>query len=349
MDFQENFSDSSPQENDENWLQKFLWQFASFILPVFSLTFYRIARRKRFSRALVFFVIFSTALSALFTLRTVRIITDLDTEIQAALESGDFPVITIRSGIASVDAPQPLVLLDQAGQLFVIDTSGRYTDIDPDKYREGILLTRTELIVLDSTDQRQSLQLSELNDLFNTNLIVIDEGFLISAWNRLSRIAVGVAGFGLWIWNFFIRLMVLVLVGLLIWGSVSVLRSQMDFATIMITGLYAVVPALYVHYLLGRVGLTLPGLQTMLLMLIWMGISIVNLDRVDPPSTTQQRELLRMTPIGVPMVLVLAWDVVFTPDIEPLALWGVPMLTFIAWIIMRRFQVEEDQPPAGLE
>lgn len=349
MEFDENTGGPPAADDQGSPRQQFLWQAASFILPVFSLTFYRIAQRKRIARALVFFILFATTLSALFTLKTARIAAGFDREIQSALQSDPFPVITIRDGSASVDAPQPMVLLDRAGQLFVIDTSGRYTEIDPERYREGILLTRTELVVLDSTGQRQSLRLQELHDLFNTNPIVIDEQFLLNAWSRIRRIGIGLAGFGLWIWHCFIRLIVLTLVGLMIWGSVSVLRNEMDLGTIMITGFYAVVPALYVHYLLGRVGLTFPGLQTLLLMLLWMGIAVANLDRGLEEESDQQRELLRMTPIGIPMLLVLAWDVVFTPEIEPLALWAVPMLTFIGWIVMRRLQSEEDQPPAGLE
>jgi hypothetical protein len=325
-----------------------LWHLASFILPLFSLNFYRIALRKRLSQAIVFFAVFATTISALFTLKVVRIVTDLDSEIQTSLEEDRFPTIRIQDGVASVDAPQPLILLDQAGQMFVLDTSGRYTDIEPGRYREGILLTRTELIVLDRTGQRQSLQLSDLNELFNTDPIVIDEEFILQAWNRFSRVAVAFAGFGLWIWQFIVRLMVLTFVGLLIWGSVSVLRNQTDYASIMIIGLYAVVPALYLHYLLGRVGLTLPGFQTMILMLIWMSAAIATLDRGELAVREQQQRLLRMAPIAVPMLLVLAWDVVFTPDIEPLALWAVPILTFIAWFVMRSMRVDEDQPPAGL-
>lgn len=341
-------SNSAPHGETGSSSPSLLWHLASFILPLFSLSFYRIALRRRLSQALVFFAIFATTLSTLFTLKVVRIVKDLDTEIQGSLEDGTFPVITIQDGIASVKAPQPLVFLDQDGQIFVLDTSGRYTDINPEQYREGILLTRTELIVLDRSGQRQSLQLRDLNDLFNTNPIVIDEDFILQAWSRFSRVAVVLAGFGLLIWHFFVRLMVLTFVGLLIWGSVSILRTQTDYASIMIIGLYAVVPALYSHYLLGRVGLTLPGFQTMLLMLIWMSIAIATLDRGELSVSEQEQRLLRMTPIAVPMILVLAWDVVFSPDIEPLALWGVPILTLIAWFVMRSIRVEEDQPPAGL-
>ncbi|MGD8620988.1 MAG: DUF1189 family protein [Anaerolineales bacterium] len=328
----------STNSHPEGWGARAVWHAASFVLPVFSLRFYRISLRKGLSQALIFFTIFATSLSALFTLKVVRIITELDAQIETALSEGAFPDIYIEDGIASVNAPQPLVLLDQQGQLIVLDTSGEYTDIDPGLYREGILLTRSELIVLDNTGQRQSLQLSDLNELFNTNPIVIDEAFLLGAWSRFSRVAAGIAGIGLWVWHFFVRMMLLALVGLLIWGTVSILRNRMDYQSIMVVGFYAVVPALYIHYLLARVGLSWPGMQTILLMLIWMGVSIATLYPTDLEMAAQEQNLLRMTPIGIPMLVVLAWDVIFTPDIEPLALWGVPILTFIAWFVMRRFQ-----------
>jgi hypothetical protein len=347
IDFEEGTNLPAMSEEPQGWGRRTLWLLASFVLPVFSLRFYRIAHRKSIARALIFFVSFATALSALFTLKAARILSEIDAEIQTSLSNGEFPTISIRNGVASVDAPQPLVLLDQQGQLFVLDTSGQYADIDPERYREGILLTRNELIVLDNTGQRQSIQLGELNELFATDPIVIDESFILKAWDRLSRIAVLLAGVGLWVWHFFVRMLNLALVGLLIWGSISVLRNQTSYNLIMTTGLYAVVPALYLHYLLGRVGLTLPGFQTMILMLIWTGISIATLNPIEMSSSAQELNLLRMTPIGIPMLIVLAWDVVFSPDIDPLALWGVPTLTLVAWFVMRRFQDDEDQPTAG--
>jgi hypothetical protein len=325
-----------------------IWHLASFVLPALSLRFYRIALRKQLSNALAFFVLFATVLSALFTLRFVRILSGFDAEVKGAVESGEFPVITIRSGVANVEAPQPLILLDEQGQFFALDTSGRYTDIDPDRYREGILLTRTELIVLDRSGQRQSLRLAELNELFDTNPIVIDDNFVLNAWDRFSLIAVILAGISLLVWHLFIRVFVIAFVGLLIWGSVSVLRNQTNYASIMVVGLYAVVPALYLHYLLDRTGLTLPGFQTIILMFIWMFVAIATLARTDFSVEVEEQTLLRMAPIGIPMLLVLAWDVVFTPLIEPFALWVVPLLTFIAWFVLRRFQSEDDLPPAGL-
>jgi hypothetical protein len=344
MEFNNQEENNSLDSGSEGLGGRILWYAASFVLPVFSLRFYLIGLRRGLSRALIFFTFFATSLSALFTLKIVRIVTELDKEVEIALSTGDFPDISIQDGIASVNAQQPLVLLEEQGQLLVLDTSGEYTDIDQERYREGILLTRNELIVLDGSGRRQSLQLSDLNELFDTNPIVIDEEFVLAAWNQYSRLAVALAGFGLWIWHFFVRMMLLAFVGLLIWGTVSVLRSQMDYASIMIVGFYAVVPALYIHYLLSRVGLSWPGLQTIILMLIWMGTSVAALGREDLDLMAQEQTLLRMTPVAVPMLLVLAWDVIFTPDIEPLALWGVPILTFIAWFVMQRFQYEEDQP-----
>lgn len=348
MDFEnQEASIEQPPSDAKGCGYQILWHAALFILPAFSLRFYRIAHRKKISQALIFFVLFASVLSALSTLRVVRIIRDLDVQLQAALESGDFPVITIRDGIANIDAPQPMVLLDEEGQLFALDTSGVYTSIDPQQYREGILLTRTELQVMDSTGAQNTLLLSELNELFRTNPIVIDDLFVLDAWEGFSRVAVILAAIGLWIWHVFIRLLLISVLGLLIWGSISALRSRTDFVSIMVTGIYALVPALYLHYLLSRGGLALPGLQTMILMLTWLGITIANIGQIERSVVGQEEVLLRMTPIGIPMLLVLAWDVVFTPPIEPFALWVIPMLTFVVWMVMRRFQADDDLPPAG--
>lgn len=336
--------EDDPSDSSPGCLSQLGWQVASFILPVFSLRFYRIARRKPFMNAVVFFSLFASVLSLLSTLRFSQTLDELDAELQLSFTEQQFPTITIQNGLANVDAVQPLVILDQGGQFFALDTSGVYTTIDPTRYREGILLTRTKLQVLNSTGEQNSLPLQDLNDLFDTDPIVIDENFVLTAWGQFSRAAVIISAIVLWVWHFMIRLVVLSFVALLVWWFTSVLRSQMDYVPVLITGMYAIVPVLYLHYLLGRTGIAFPGFQTMLLMTVWLGILLVDSTYQPDDPDLREEPLLRMAPVGIPMLLVLAWDVIFTPDINALAVWTVPALTFIILIVMRRVQVDDDPP-----
>jgi hypothetical protein len=67
-------------------------------------------------------------------------------ETEAAFRSGEFPALTLSHGTVTVHGRQPFVLVDENRQLFVLDTTGRYsaaTLVNSDRYDTAMVLTQT--------------------------------------------------------------------------------------------------------------------------------------------------------------------------------------------------------------
>jgi hypothetical protein len=91
----------------------------------------------------------------------------------------DFPKITISKGVASSDVKQPYVIKDEQGKpVFVFDTTGEVTQ--PDRNGPMLVMTRTELIQMDSMGNVQRHPLSQIPDM------VIDRQWLMS-WVYVAR------------------------------------------------------------------------------------------------------------------------------------------------------------------
>jgi len=338
--------DKQRQSDGQGCLIGLAWLAAGLVLPVFGGVFYRRSARRGLASGILFFLFFAACLTAVFTLRVVHGLSLVEEQLDVALATGQVPEIQIRDGEAHVEGPDPLVILDENRQLMAIDTTGRFTQIDPARYDEGVLLTRSALHVLNRGGEYNTLPLRELHEVTGQNPIVIDAQVVREAWGLLRTAGILVAGLALLVWHFAIRLGYLCLVALAVWVGLGQNRRQVDYRTVLTVGLYAAVPALYGHYLLMRAGLAFAGLQTLLLILIWV-IALRRIVAAGDLQTNGMDEgfLLRQAVIGVPMLLVLGWDAIFTPEINPLALWLVPLLTLLAWWLMRRSQPEEGGMP----
>jgi hypothetical protein len=254
--------------------------------------------------------------------------------IQQAFEDGEIPVIVIENGIAHVDAPQPVILVDVSdpdlnnSALVVIDTTGQIEQIDRSRYNTGFLLTRTELHILNNNGRYEVLPLLELHALFERDPIIVNAETVSQAWGVFSiAIVIGALVF-LVLWHSIVRLMFLALIALLVWGFVSLIRPNTGFSPIIITGLYAVVPAVYLSNLFGRSDTTFPGLQTLLLIIFWSAGLIASL--AGGNFLAQERPMRLWTAlIGLPMIILIIVDVlVRIPDpYGPITLWSVTLLT----------------------
>lgn len=246
----------------------FKWFLSGFILPCFSLDFYKKAVRKRLIIAVGFYILFGFALTLLSTIIIGRELRSVDQLIQLAYLRGDIPEIVIENGIASVDAPQPVILIDEEGTLFAIDTTGEIEDIDPTRYYQGMLLTKETLKLLNKGEY-QDIQLSELHDIFEQNPIYIDANAVTNLWQRVASILLSLSFVGLFIWNVILRLMFLTFLAIIVWGIASMFRFKTDYGPVLILGIFALVPATYLNYLLGIIGIRFFFLKTLLLLIIW--------------------------------------------------------------------------------
>jgi hypothetical protein len=298
---------SSERKNPGGW-GEIAWLFSGFIMPLGSFSFYRKAARRSVGMAILFFLIFTLSISTISSIATSEKLNSFGSEIRKPFQNGTMPEIVIRDGIAEVTGHQPAVILDDSstpGQrtIIVVDTTGTYNEIDRSSYDQGLLLTRTELQILNNTGRYQTLPLSELNSTFNKNPIVINGETASNAWAVLSIIIVIVFFIALVVWNTIVRLMFLATSALILWGLISLIRPKTDYGPIIISGIYAIVPTVYIHFLFGRITLSFPFLQTLLLIPLWVIALFASLSTNDFFNKERPLRLWRSL-LGIPMLLI---------------------------------------------
>ncbi len=321
--------ESSPRTG---FLSELGWLSSGVVLPMGSLWFYRKASQRSVGLAILFFFAFTVMITILSTITIGVSMAGAVRNIRDAYQQGKIPEITIARGVAQVSGPQPAILLDDQtsrGAIFVaVDTTGQISSIDGLRYTQGFLLTRTELHMLNPNQGYQRLPLSQLNQLFSRDPLVINEESVSSAWVTFSAIMTVVIFIGLVLWNSVVRLMIIAMLALIFWGIASLFRLKIGFGPFIITGLYAVVPAIYLSHLFSRSQASFPGLQTILLILFW-AVGLVAALSQDKFFAVERSPRLWTALIGLPM---LVWFIIddFAQLPSPgaqIALWAVTLLT----------------------
>jgi hypothetical protein len=332
------------------------WFFSGAVLPMGSLSFYRKAARKSVGSAILFFVFFTLVISTLLTINFGVGMFSVRGQIQEAYANGDIPEVTITDGIAEVDAQQPVILFNQeaaSGQrtLVAIDTTGKLREIDIDRFEQGLLLTRTELHVLNRQNGYQVLPLTQLHTMFEQDPILINAETVSQLWGTMSIIIVILAFIFLALWHTVVRLMIISMVALILWGIISLMKPNTGFGPVIITGLYAIVPAIYFSHLFGRSEVWLPGLQTLLLLGFWVIGLIANFMDVKTDDTRPLR--LWTALLGLPMLILFVVDM-FRELPYPsgvVVLWVVTLFTGLVIAGVRLFfrinDQRSNQPPPG--
>jgi hypothetical protein len=264
------------------------WLGRGFFQPLYSMRFYRDAVQKSLIDAVMFFVVFGTLLTIISTINLSRNLGSAADDIEQAFASGEFPEIVIENGLATVRARQPLILMEGGGSIIILDTTGTYQSIDTSRYSQGFLLTRNSLHAYSSGDY-QVVQLADLNSAFG-NPIVVNRETALDLWRSFASIFSVVAFLGIGLWNLAIRFMWLTFLAVLIWGVLSAINMRSDYGPVLTIGIYVLVPAVYISFLLGLIGISFCGLQTGLLLVIWVLVSrwVLNVDSsVAPPPPEQ--------------------------------------------------------------
>ncbi len=328
------------------------WFLSGAVLPLGSLSFYRAAVKRSVGLAILFFFTFTILASILATISIGIGMAGVVSDIRKAYQSGDIPSITIRQGVAQVDGPQPVILVNERtsdGALLVaIDTTGQITGIDRTRYTQGFLLTRTELHVLSQGQEYQRIPLGDVNTAFGQDPIVINEQTVSAAWVTLSAVGAVLVFIGLVLWNSVVRLMIIAVLALILWGAGTLFRPKIGFGPFIITGLYAIIPAIYISHVLSRSGVNFPGIQTALLLIFWAAGLVGALSDWKYLNREGISHIWTAL-LGVPMLLWFIVDMFAklpTPGAE-IALWAVLALTAAALIGVRLyFHLIEMEPPA---
>ena len=239
---------------------------AGFVQSCFSPAFYFRAVRRRVTHAIGFFLVFALAITVLQIFNLVIDVSPFRDEVNQAFDRNVFPEISISNGEAIVHGSEPFVLLDEGGSLVVIDTTGEYAPsmLESGQYQDGFLLTKKTLYIYDRYEGLIGIQLSDIQAILG-NPFHLNAKFVQTILNWF----VAIAFISLAIWNSVFRFIYIVLIGLIVWGITAMVKRGTDFGPVLITGLYANVPAIYAHYLLGLFGISFCGLQTALLLLAW--------------------------------------------------------------------------------
>lgn len=315
---------------------------SSFVLPCFSPGFYQQAVRRKVSSAVIFFFIFGLVLTLFSTLGVVRSMLAFRENIRQVFTSGEFPEITIQNGIATSSSPVPVILSDGSDMVFIIDTSGTTRRLDTSRYKQGVLLTQTSLHVVNSSGRYQTLPLTQVQTLFHANPLLINADTVTRGWNTLSFWLAVLAFFGLLFWNTVDRLVYLLILALPVWLLVSLLNPGIRYKTVLTAGLYAAVPALYLHYMLGRINVRFFAIFTVLQVVAWLlAMVAVALSPREPKPI--HIEYWRAW-IGLPMLIFIAWDMIFTSSRGWIVIWVVTAITGILLIGMNLFEELKPEP-----
>jgi hypothetical protein len=200
-----------------------------------------------------------------------------------------------------------------------------------------MLLTSSDLHVYNN-GQYQVLPLYELNSAFEKDPIIINADTVTNAWTFFSIGFTVLAFVFIFLWQSIVRLMILALYALVLWGLVSLFRPNTKFDPIIISGLYAIVPAIYLTYLLGRIGISFPGLQSILLFPFWVVALLASFSDAKIFSTERPLRLWTAL-IGLPMLIIFCIDKLseIPSPYGPALLWGITVLTMLIIVGLRLF------------
>ena len=285
---------ASAQPQSPGCLSALGWLGAGWVLPCFSLNFYSLAARRRAASAMIFFFVFALTITSLQTLALIRGLFQAGAEIRRTFETGQFPEITITGGEAQVEGPQQVVFFEDADTWVAIDTTGELTDIDRQRYRQGFLLTRTTLVVLNNDGRYQKLPLRDVQQALDTDPLIINGDTTTAYWAVFSVIASVIVFVFLIIWNALARLAYIALMALIFWGIAALIRPGTSFGPVLITGLYAVVPALFISFLLSQIQISIPFTTTFFLVVFWgVGLAGAFLPRTAAPASSSVGDYFR--------------------------------------------------------
>lgn len=315
-------------EQKETIARSPLWKLygAGFVLSGCSPSFYYQAARRSLITAVAFFILFGLLLAGVQTWHIAQVMQPFRQDINAAFTDGKFPAITIEDGEATVHGPEPFVVVDDGRNLIVFDTTGEYTgaELESGRYESGLILTRNRLYSIDDQGEVQIMPLDM--PFLNRGNFEIDEGL---AQGVVSFVQL-VIFLGLAFWRVIMGLAYITLLAFAVWGVAALAQRSIDFSPVMTTGLYAVVPATYAHYLLDRAGVDFFGMFTLLLVGGW-AVSLVA-----AAGTRQAGDFLRGTRplrawrtwLGVPMLVLFVLEAVYQWTNGAMIVWVVAVVTY---------------------
>ena len=326
-------------------LSPLAWIAAGFVMPCFSPGYYRRGVRRGSGLAIGFFMVFALAVTLVQTLRVGASLASAGRDLQQAFIEGRVPTLTIQGGVAASNPARPFIISDETGQLIVLDTTGAIREIDRTRYVQGMLLTRTELHLL-NRGEYQIVPIIQLQQLLKADPIILDAPGVAALWQRLTLWVTGIVlGVmllaNLLIWFIFIAILtglVRALVGLLGWRG--------GYGEAISVGLYAVVPAVYIAYLLGLLGFRFIGLQALLQIVVMLVVFLSGAGEIAQPYAATQSPLAAWRSlIGTPFLAALVLDAASPWPYRSIVMWALAGVTALALVLVSFIPSEKSAPP----
>ncbi len=121
--------------------------------------FYREVAFQKVSKSIGYFFLFIFLVTLVLSMKYSTVLIQGMGEVSKEL--GDrLPEIRIEDGVVSTDAQEPFII-EEKNFIFIIDTTGRITTIDPSR-KQGILLTKNKLIHKQSEIETRAYDLSKI-------------------------------------------------------------------------------------------------------------------------------------------------------------------------------------------
>lgn len=305
--------------NDLDLLNGFDWFFKGLVLHLGSKDFYRAAVKKSVGSAVLSFIVLmliTTIGSMIVFLVGVETVRGSITEEYAA---GNLHVITIRNGVASTEGPRVHNYIDEDKLLVRLDIDGELEEIDRRNYSQSLLMTETEMHVLNNRGEYEVFDLSDLNTIFERDPLIIDE-------DSLKDAVTYVAGFGsiiylivVLLFNTFARFLYMVMWALLVWGVVAIMKKEIELREILIVGIYSYLASMIFDYLIAELSWVFAPLHTILMLIIWGVVLRANLK--DKIEEEQKPIVLPSAGPGLAFLAVVAISLVWQSTLVSIALF----------------------------
>jgi len=170
---------------------------------------------------------------------------------EVSKELGDrLPEIRIEDGAVSTDAQEPFII-EEKDFIFIIDTTGKKTTIDP-SYKQGMLLTKNKLIHKQSEIETRAYNLSKIKS-FTVNKEAMER------WRKtFSRFALPILLVSLFPYFAVVKLIQILLFSLMALVMNTATKANLKYENLFNISLFALTPPVLLATIFNLAGLKIP-------------------------------------------------------------------------------------------
>ena len=298
---------------------------AGLVLPMLSPTFYWHAGRRKAMTAVYFFLLFALILTVIQALGISHTFGGFIRDAEQAFASGAFPRVSLQGGRVVVEGDDPFVREFDGPSILIVDTTGRYTPAHLRSYQSGFLLTRSTLYMWNG-GQLQDAPLAQLQPMLG-DPFVLDTALIRRVLNWVQTLVFGV----LLLSNTVGKLLSLLFLAIIARAVANRFWVGAPYGPVFAIGIYALVPATYGARVLTRLGISFCLMPILLHLAVW-AVGLMAAFAETREGILKGGRSLRpwRALVGVPMLLILALDAIFTWPRGGIWGLGITLLTLVA-------------------